>query len=102
MPHIRQFEYHPEAMLEASAAFQWYAERSRQAANSFWDELVRARQQVTRFPQMWGTYFHGTRCLKLRRYPYGLVYIERDEKIIGAAVAHLNRKPSYWRNRLSE
>jgi hypothetical protein len=31
-----------------------------------------------------------------------LVYIERGEKIIGIAVAHLKRRPGYWRKRLKD
>lgn len=102
MPPRQQFEYHPEAILEAIAAREWYSERSLEAAEGFWKALSNARNLVTRHPQLWGSYFHGTRCLKLRRYPYGLVYIERDDKIVGVAVAHFKRKPGYWRNRITE
>jgi hypothetical protein len=31
-----------------------------------------------------------------------LVYIERGERIIGIAVAHLKRRPGYWRKRLTD
>jgi putative addiction module component (TIGR02574 family) len=29
-------------------------------------------------------------------------YIERGERIIGVAVAHLKRRPGYWRHRLAD
>jgi hypothetical protein len=29
-----------------------------------------------------------------------LVYVERGDRIIGIAVAHLHRRPGYWRTRL--
>ena len=74
------FEYHPEAIKEAWEAFHWYDERSETAAESFWQELRRARQSVTRHPQSWGTYLHGTRCFRLERFPYALVYIERGDR----------------------
>jgi len=98
----RVFEYHPEATAEAWEAFHWYAERSESAADEFWLKLRSARMEVTRRPEAWSKYLHGTRCLRLKRFPYGLVYIERGERIIGVAVAHLKRRPGYWRHRLGE
>jgi plasmid stabilization system protein ParE len=95
-----EFEYLPEAIAEATQAFNWYAERSENAADRFWDELRAARRQVTDRPATWNPYLHGTRCYQLSNFPYGLVYIERGERIIGIAVAHLNRRPGYWRQRL--
>ena len=99
MPN-RPFEYHPEAMIEAHKAFHWYAGQSEQAADRFWNELIRARELVTDRPQGWTPYFHGTRVFQFRKYPYGLVYVERPEKIIGLAVCHFRRRPGYWRVRL--
>jgi plasmid stabilization system protein ParE len=98
----QEFEYHPEAIAEAWEAFHWYLERSEAAADSFWDELRDARSAVTEHPETWGAYLHGTRCLTLRRFPYGLVYIERGDRILGIAVAHLKRRPGYWKSRLAD
>lgn len=98
----QKFEYHPEAVAEASEAHRWYAERSPQAAKRFLAELTRARASVTETPSAWGQYFHGTRCFRFRRFPFGLVYAENGDLIIGLAVAHFKRKPGYWRNRLDD
>jgi plasmid stabilization system protein ParE len=94
------FEYHPEAIVEGAEAYQWYAERSEQAAEDFLAELRRSREAVTKRPRVRAEYMHGARCFRLPRFPYGLIYIERGERIIGLAVAHLRRRPGYWRARL--
>jgi hypothetical protein len=96
------FEYHPQAIVEAYRAYHWYDERSENAAERFWQELRRARTIVTDEPIAWSSYLHGTRYFQLRRFPYALVYIERGERIIGIAVAHLKRRPGYWRKRLDD
>jgi plasmid stabilization system protein ParE len=96
------FEYHPEAIIEAHRAFHWYDERSKNAAEGFWKELRRARQLVSDQPESWMPYLHGTRCFKFDKYPYALVYIERGTRVIGIAVAHLKRRPGYWRKRLKD
>ena len=98
----REFEYHVEAIKEAWDAFHWYDERTGNAAEVFWEELRRARQSVTKHPKSWTPYLHGTRCFKLARFPYALVYIERGNRIIGIAVAHLKRRPGYSRERLAD
>ena len=98
----RQFEYHPEAIAEAWEAFHWYEERSEAAADSFWQELRHARESVTEHPQSWSRHLHGMRCFRLKRFPYGLIYVIRNDRIIGVAVAHLKRRPSYWRARLGQ
>ena len=96
------FEFHQEATLEARHAAEWYAERSYDAASEFKSELRRAEQSVTKHPNAWTPYLHGTRCFKLQRFPYALVYVNRAERIIAVAVAHLKRRPGYWRNRLAD
>lgn len=98
MPNL-PFEYHPDAIAEAIAAHAWYAEQSQHAADRFWKELVRARNMVTQRPQGWTPYYHGTRCFQLRKFPYGLVYVELPDKIVGLAVCHFRRRPGYWRKR---
>ena len=94
------FEYHPEAIREAWEAFHWYEVRSERAAEAFWTELRRARNSITLHPASWMPYLHGTRCLKLNKYPFAIVYVERSERILGIAVAHLHRRPGYWRDRV--
>lgn len=94
------FEYHPEATAEGAEAYQWYSERSDQVGEDFLAELRRAREAVTKRPRIRAEYLHGARCFRLQRFPYGLIYIERGERIIGLAVAHLRRRPGYWHNRL--
>lgn len=42
----------------------------------------------------------GAKRLILRRFPYDIVVIERDEAAIVIAVAHHSRKPGYWQDRI--
>jgi hypothetical protein len=96
------FEYHIEAINEAWEAFHWYDSQSANAADLFWEELRSARRSVSLHPESWTPYLLGTRCYKLRRFPYVLVYLDRGDLIIGIAVAHLKRRPGYWQGRLDK
>lgn len=42
--------------------------------------------------------FHPDRCL-LKRFPYGIIYAQLDERILILAVAHAKRSPGYWESR---
>ena len=67
----------------------------------FRQELALAEQEVLSHPFRWATYLHGTRRYLFHRYPYALVYTLRGDTLFVVAVAHLHRKPGYWRDRLS-
>lgn len=94
------FEYHPEAIFEAHQAYHWYEERSEDASDRFWKELLRARKLVTERPLGWTPYYHGTRVFQFRRFPYGLVYLQHSDKLIGLAVCHFHRRAGYWKDRI--
>jgi hypothetical protein len=38
----------------------------------------------------------------LRRFPFGLLYAIETERIVIVAVAHLKRRPGYWKDRIEE
>jgi plasmid stabilization system protein ParE len=93
------FEYHPDALLEAWKARQWYAERDYRAAAAFVAELDEAQARLTSHPDRWPIYIDGTRRYRLRRFPYLLVYVPAPRRILVLAVAHLKRRPGYWKAR---
>jgi len=43
----------------------------------------------------------GVKRLILRRFPYDIVVIDRENERIVVALAHHSRKPGYWRGRIS-
>jgi plasmid stabilization system protein ParE len=96
----RALEYLNEAIKEAEAAAQWYAERSRTAASGFADEIDTAIAAIERNPEAWPSYDHGTRHYLLRRYPFSVVYRIEAARILVVAVAHGHRRPGYWASRL--
>ena len=91
--------FHPDAVLEARAAHDWYAERSAVAAEAFLAELDDAVAQVTSHPKRWPGYLAETRRYLFKRFPFLLVYRERADAIEVIAVAHGRRRPGYWRDR---
>ena len=93
-------EFHPDARWDAIEAYDWYAERSQQAAEAFQRELQDAGSAIQRFPLRWATYLFGTRRYLMKRFPFVVVYRIAPERIEILAVAHGRRKPGYWKERL--
>jgi plasmid stabilization system protein ParE len=92
--------FHPEAVLEAIAAFDWYSERSGTAASRFLAELNAAVTKITAEPDRWPSYIAGTRRCLLRRFPFIVVYRQTPAGTIEIlAVAHGRRRPGYWKSR---
>ena len=101
MPTSSGAQLHEEASAEYDAAFDWYLERSPDAALRFDAEVDRGLAQIVQAPQRWQIGPFGTRRFLLRQFPFMLIYRERElGEIQIVAVAHTSRKPGYWKQRL--
>lgn len=96
-----QVQFDPEALSDLAGAMDWYTARSASAADSFAQEIERAVVRLQESPLRWPPYLHGTRKALLRRFPFALIYRTRSNEIQIVAVAHLHRRPGYWRHRPS-
>ena len=95
-----QVEIHPQALVEAEAALDWYAERSSRAPTAFLDEIDKAIKSIQDSPKRWPVFEQDCRRFPLFRFPYYIVYYEKSDSVIQIlAVAHGRRKPGYWRSR---
>ena len=92
-------ELHPDAIVEARIAYEWYAERNPSAANAFIAALDHAVREIHESPERWPVYLHGTRKFLFRRFPYSVIYRVTDVAIQVVAVAHGRRRPGYWKTR---
>jgi plasmid stabilization system protein ParE len=87
------------AAAEALEAAKWYRERSSVAAAAFEVEVRHAFSEIANTPDAWPSYLEGTRRFLLERFPYEIVYVVRDSRVLVVAIAHCKRRPAYWRDR---
>jgi plasmid stabilization system protein ParE len=97
---VKALELHPAALEELRSAVVWYRERNQSAAINFAAELDRAIDLVASSPERWPRGEHGTRKFVLQRFPFAIVYREKEDVIQVLAVAHGHRRPGYWKARL--
>jgi toxin ParE1/3/4 len=96
----KALEIHPSALSDLKSAIGWYLERSEPAAIEFAAEMDRAVALVVESPARWPTGEHGTRKFILNRFPFAVVYREKQTSIQILAIAHGHRNPDYWKGRL--
>jgi hypothetical protein len=97
---------HPEADTEVESAALWYEDRQIGLGQDFLSELDRAFTLIVESPGVWPLWpgvpeSLGIRRFLLSRFPYGIAYDFTEAGVIVYAVAHLARRPGYWRDRLS-
>jgi toxin ParE1/3/4 len=97
---VKALELHPAALAELISAIDWYRQRNKSAAVSFTLELDRAIDLVTASPMRWPRGEHQTRKFVMRRFPFAIVYREKEFVIQVLAIAHGHRRPGYWKARL--
>jgi toxin ParE1/3/4 len=99
---VTSFEphWHPEAILDAEAARNWYGQRSPFAARGFVLALDEAVTAITAAPHRWPQRFPGCRQYFFTSgYPFSLVYVVIGERTEIVAVAHHRQKPEFWSSR---
>jgi toxin ParE1/3/4 len=87
---------------EFAAAILWYEVRRLGLGGEFYDRVVDAIATFDAQPDV-GSMVGGdpmTRRILLHGFPYQIVYRLRPAEIVIVAVAHLKRRPGYWKNRL--
>jgi plasmid stabilization system protein ParE len=88
------------AEIELDQAIHWYGAQAPGLGNAFLIEVLSAADRMARFPEAWQPLGEGIHRSRLSRFPYGLIYTTDNGGILVLAVAHLHRRPDYWRNRL--
>ena len=88
------------ARKEFAAAVQWYEEQRPGLGAEFFEAVVQSTTLIQAQPEI-GTPYpdHETRRVLVQRFPYQVVYRLTPDEIVILAVAHLKRRPGYWKNR---
>ncbi len=94
------FYFHPEAEKEFYQAIEYYEERREGLGIDFAEEVYAAVFRAIQFPSAWIRISPRTRRCFVNRFPYGIIFQLSDNALRLLAVAHLHRRPGYWKSRL--
>lgn len=94
-----EFYWHPEAIAEAAAAAGFYHDNQRELARRFINHLNEALDRIAIKPEIYREAEPGIRKIKLKTFPYAVIYRVKDTRIEIIAVMHIRRRPGYWKDR---
>lgn len=95
----KRLEVLPAAQLEALDAASWYFERNPAVAAALETELRVAFSRIALMPTATSASFAPARRFLLKRFPYEVIFRIYPEVILIVAIAHVKRRPGYWRRR---
>lgn len=65
----------------------------------FAEEVQCTFGRIRSFPEAWPVFSGRARRCVVRRFPYGVLYQIRPDRILVVAIMHLKRDPVTWRER---
>ncbi len=97
MKHVK---FLPDAEEEMYEAAKYYQSQTSGLGVDYLSEVERAIASIAQSPMTWPKLEGELRRRLVRRFPYGILYYIDPDEIVVVAVAHLRRKPGYWKKRL--
>ncbi len=88
-----------DASDDVEQAWSYFESQRSGLGNQFIARLDEVVGQIGRSPALYAQYYRDTRCARLRRFPYIVIYRELPHAVEVVAVAHGSRNPSYLRRR---
>lgn len=93
------YSFHPDAADEFVEAAVFYDSRVQGLGRLFAAEVHRVISYLREFPDVGAPVQASVRRVLVDRFPYAVVYEHRGDEIRVYAIAHLSRRPRYWRRR---
>ena len=92
--------FHSEAEAEFERAIAYLEDCSEGLGRDMKARVEQAVTLIAKHPTRFGWLRDtGFRALRLKRFRYLVIYLELDDAIWVAAVAHEKQHPDYWRSR---
>ncbi len=101
---IKAFRIHQLAEDELADSASWYEAKQPGLGVSLLELIDQAVERIRSgvLPSSPAPGIPRTRDARrvlLRRFPYSIVFYEREDEIVIVAFAHSSRRPGYWRSR---
>ena len=90
-----------EAEADLAEAYQWYEQQVRDLGGEFLLCADAVMASIERNPQLYPVVYKGIiRRALMRRFPYGVFFVEGERSVSVIAVAHVKRSPRVWEDRV--
>lgn len=97
-----RYTFHREAKIELNKTVDYYEKCQRGVGIEFLEEMYSTILRIIAFPEAWAKLSYNARRCFTNRFPFGIIYQIKKDRIRIIAVAHLHREPHYWEKRLAK
>lgn len=88
------------AQSEFDETIDYYEQQRLGLGFEFADEVEEALGRIEHYPQAWSPLSPRVRRCLVNRFPYGVIYEVRNDRLVVVAVQNLQREPDSWRSRV--
>ncbi len=87
-----QIIFQNEALVDVQEAYQWYEDQLQELGEDFLSELNEILEKLKQNPQYFGYAFDDFRDVRLKRFPYQVVFKISGRNVYINSVKHTKRK----------
>lgn len=87
------------AEADLADAYQWYESQRKGLGEDFLLCAEEAFAKIARNPKIYAKVYQEIRRISLKRFPFGVFYVENEKSASVLAIVHAHRDPDVWRER---
>ena len=92
--------FKPEVYDDIKIAYDWYESQRVGLGEDFLLTLEESYVKITRTPKAYQDIYKTVRRKLVRRFPYGVYFVMKEDTVIVLAVLHTKREPLEWQARV--
>ena len=97
---MKDYGFLEPAEIELEEEVKYFNDQQEGLGYEFAKEVADTITRILKYPEAWTKLSKRTRRCRTNRFPYGVIYQIRGDRILIVAIAHLRRRPFYWRDRI--
>ncbi|HEX72010.1 MAG TPA: type II toxin-antitoxin system RelE/ParE family toxin [Candidatus Hydrogenedentes bacterium] len=97
---MREVLFLPPSDREMDDAIAFYEKQQSGLGTIFFHDLLDSITLIQKYPYSWRKVGVHTRRFLMKRFPYLVLYVPDDERIVITAIAHQHRHPEYYMQRI--
>src|SRR5580704_1653336 len=90
-----------EARSEFLESARYYQSQQPELGSRFVEAVQEAVRRIETHPLLYRIVEGNIRQCRVPRFPYGIIYRVKPDRIEIVAVMHLHRQPGYWKDRMN-
>jgi toxin ParE1/3/4 len=97
---MKPVRFHPAALAEFAEAAHYYEDKQKGLGIRFIDAIETALLRIKNHTLIFRIIEGNLRKCHVIRFPYGVIFQEKEGCIEIIAIMHLRREPDYWKSRV--